>query len=214
MVIGSSVALGLGVNGAAFSGAFLAIALTFFFAQRRGSFSDFRIVLAGVAVSYIAMVGTSYPELRSNPGVLRGLLFWTMGSVADVQWGQLLVPLIALVVVATWLISQGSTLNALALGDDDAIALGVNLRMVRLGLLVSSAGLTSIAVCVAGGVGFVGLIIPHICRLFVGSDNRRVLPLSIVVGATFLVLVDLIARTIGSPARAGRRRTPRRTHCP
>lgn len=199
MVLGSSALAGLSVSGAAFAGAISCIILAYFFAQKSGHFTDSRIILGGVAISYVAMAITSYLELTANPGELKGLLFWTMGSVAGVSWSSLLLPVIVLLIGGFWLISRGSVLNALALGDDDAISLGVNVKRIRLGLLVSSAALTALAVCVAGGVGFVGLIIPHACRMIIGHDNRKVLPLSGLFGAIFLVFVDLIARTLWSP---------------
>lgn len=148
------------------------------FAQRRGTFTDSRIVLAGVALGYVAMAVTSFIQLQADPGALRGILFWSMGSVSGGRWPMLALPLIVLVVIGGWLSTQGRTMNAVALGDDDAIAVGVNLRLTRIGLLIAASALTAVAVFVAGGIGFVGLIVPHVMRLLCGADHRLLLPIS------------------------------------
>lgn len=199
MTFGSAAVLGLTTPAAAFVGAIGLLALVFAFAQRSGSFSDMRLVLSGVALGYVAMAGTSFAQLHAEPGEIRGILFWMMGSVAGARWNTLLVPFVVITLTSTWLLTHARGLNALALGDDDAVAVGLDLRRFRLSLLVASALLTAVAVAVAGGVGFVGLIIPHAMRLLVGADHRRLLPISAVAGAVFLILVDLVARTIGSP---------------
>ncbi len=199
MTLGSATVLGLTTPAAAFIGALALLATVFAFAQRAGSFTDMRLVLSGVALGYVAMAGTSFLQLQAEPGEIRGILFWMMGSVAGARWDMLIVPAATLLVAGGWLLGQGRGLNALALGDDDAIAVGVDLRRFRLGLLLTSAILTAVAVSVAGGVGFVGLIVPHALRLLVGADHRRLLPATAVAGALFLIAVDLLARTIGSP---------------
>ncbi|WP_441004771.1 MULTISPECIES: FecCD family ABC transporter permease [unclassified Microbacterium] len=199
MTLGSGALLGLTTSTAAFAGAIAVLALVYAFAQRSGSFTDMRLVLSGVALGYVAMSGTSFAQLHAEPGEIRGMLFWMMGSVGGARWETLLIPAVTLVLAGGWLLTQARGLNALALGDDDAVAVGVDLRTFRLGLLLTSAVLTAVAVSVAGGVGFVGLIIPHAMRLIVGADYRRLLPVTAVAGALFLIIVDLIARTIGSP---------------
>lgn len=199
MTLGSATVLGLTTSAAAFIGALALLATVFAFAQRAGSFTDMRLVLSGVALGYVAMAGTSFLQLQAEPGEIRGILFWMMGSVAGARWDMLIVPAATLLVAGGWLLGQGRGLNALALGDDDAVAVGVDLRRFRLGLLLTSAILTAVAVSVAGGVGFVGLIVPHALRLLVGADHRRLLPVTAVAGALFLIAVDLLARTIGSP---------------
>ncbi len=199
MTFGSGVLFGLTTPAAAFVGALVILVLVFAFAQRSGSFTDMRLVLSGVALGYVAMAGTSFAQLQAEPGQVRGILFWMMGSVAGARWDGLLLPTVVMVIAGAWLLSQARGLNALALGDDDAVAVGVNLRRFRLGLLIVAALLTAVTVAVAGGVGFVGLIIPHAVRMIVGADYRRLLPVAALAGAIFLIAVDLVARTVGSP---------------
>lgn len=199
MVFGSGALLGLGVSGGAFAGALVVVALVVLLAQRRGTFSDSRLVLAGVAIGYLASAATSFVQLQAEPGQLSGILFWTLGSVAGARWESPLVPGVAIAVCVVLLLTRARTLNALALGDDSAVAVGIDVRRERMLLLVMAALCTAVTVSLAGGVGFVGLIVPHATRLLVGTDHRRLLPAGILLGAGFLVLVDLVARTIASP---------------
>lgn len=189
----------LGVPVAAFVGALGALLLVLVFAQHQGRFTGPRIVLAGVAVGQVAAAGTSLIQLGSEPAEIRGILFWMMGSVAGAELGALAVPAVLAVACLGWLLVQGRNLNALSMGDDDAVALGIDVNRLRIQLIVIVAVLTGLAVSVAGGVGFVGLIIPHIARFAAGSDYRRLLPVTAVLGAAFLVLIDLAARAIDPP---------------
>jgi iron complex transport system permease protein len=199
LAFGSAAVAGLSVTGAAFAGAFAALAVVIVAAHRGGSLVDSRLLLAGVAVGYLALAGTSFIQLQADPTQLRSLLFWMMGSVAGARWPDLSLPAMAIAGCAAWLLLQGRSLNALVLGDDDAAALGVDVRRIRFGLLVVGSLLTATAVTVSGGIGFVGLMVPHATRLVVGGDHRRLLPASALVGAIFLVLVDLAARMVDRP---------------
>jgi iron complex transport system permease protein len=126
-------------------------------------------------------------------------MFWLMGSLAGAAWSDLRIPTTALVVGVIWLLAQGRALNALMIGDDAAAGLGIDVHRLRRRLLLVTSLMTATVVVVAGGLGFVGLIIPHIARLVVGAEHRRVLPTSMLGGATFLVLVDLASRTVARP---------------
>ncbi|MDN5721508.1 iron ABC transporter permease [Corynebacterium sp.] len=190
----------LGVPTAAGLGAVATLVIILYLSQRKGSLTGSRIVLAGVGVGQIAMAGTSLIQLKSEPGEIRGILFWMMGSVAGVQdFGQLLVPTVVVVIGTGWLLLHARNLNLLTMGDDDARALGVNVNALRLQLIVIIAALTGMAVAVAGGVGFIGLIVPHCVRFITGPDHRLVLPGCIVFGAVLLVLIDLGSRILDIP---------------
>lgn len=189
-----------GVPTAAFAGALGALLLVLVFAHRRGTFTGSRIVLAGVGVGQVAAAATALVQLHSEPAEIRGMLFWMMGSVAGVDsMATLLVPAVGVTVCVVVLLGGVRDLNALALGDDDAVALGVHVTAVRVRLIVITAVLTGMAVSVAGGVGFVGLMVPHVARFLVGADHRRVLPVAAVLSAAFLVMVDTAARTVDAP---------------
>ncbi len=201
MGLGAGAGLGaaLGVTGGAFAGAIAATTAVFVMAQRSGRLTDTRLVLAGVAVGYLAMAGTSLVQLSVDASSLRGILFWLMGSVAGADWADLGIPTMIILSCGTWMLLQARNLNALVGGDDDATALGVDVARLRIGLLLSTSLLTATSVAVAGAVGFVGLMVPHAARLVVGADHRRLLPTAMLTGATFLVLVDLATRTVDRP---------------
>jgi iron complex transport system permease protein len=196
---GLGIAAGLGVAGGAFAGALTATVAVFVLAQRGGRLTDTRLVLAGVAVGHLAMAGTSLVQLSVDPASLRGILFWLMGSLAGATWSDLGTPAAVMAVCTVWMVLQARNLNALATGDENAAALGVDVRVLRIALLVVSSLLTATSVGVAGAVGFVGLMVPHAARLVVGADHRRLLPTSLLAGAVFLVLVDLTTRTVDRP---------------
>lgn len=190
---------GLGVSGAAFVGALLAGMLVFALGQRRGRLAPTRLVLAGVAVGYVLLSATSFVQLRATPNELRGVMFWMLGSVAGARWSQLPTVTAVVALAATLLALFGRRLNALLAGDESATSLGVDVHRTRAVLLVLSALLTGTVIAVAGGIGFVGLMIPHLVRLALGADHRRLLPLSALLGAVYLVLVDLLSRTVNRP---------------
>ncbi|MEV7866693.1 iron ABC transporter permease [Streptomyces sp. NPDC088124] len=200
IVLASGASLGgLGVSAAAFVGALAAAALVFALGRRRGRMAPTRLVLAGVAVGYVFLSATSFLQLQATPTELRTVMFWMLGSVSGAQWSQL--PIVSAVVIATTVLLSlfGRRLNVLLAGDESATALGVDVNRLRAVLLVLSSLLTGTTIAVAGGIGFVGLMIPHLVRLTVGADHRRLLPLTALLGATYLVVVDLLSRTLNRP---------------
>ncbi|MGH3938015.1 MAG: FecCD family ABC transporter permease [Pseudonocardiaceae bacterium] len=200
IVLAPAALAGVGATGAAFLGAMISLAAVLALGQRAGRFLPTRLILAGVAVGYLLSAATSYLQIIASPEELRTVVFWLLGSVAGATWNQLPVPAVCLVGVSIWAWTQGRRLNALLLGEEAAIALGVRIHRFRLQFLVASALLTASLVAVAGGIGFVGLIVPHMVRLLVGPDHRRILPVAVLLGAVFLVVVDLLARTIQAPS--------------
>jgi iron complex transport system permease protein len=200
LVLGPSVA-GLGLPAAAFAGALGALALVYAFASTAGGLSPVRLVLAGVALSYVFSGLTSFVIFSSrNPQATRAVLFWLLGSLGAAAWGQLGLPTAALAAGMAFLLWRRRALNALVLGDETAATLGVDVVRLRRELLVVASLVTGVVVAISGGIGFVGLMVPHLVRLVVGPDHRRVLPLAMAVGALYLVLVDLASRLVVSPA--------------
>lgn len=189
-----------GLSIAAFAGALVAMGLVLVFGRRAGRVSPTRLVLAGVAIGYVFSAATSFVELRIAEGQsLAGVIFWLLGTVAAAAWSDLGIPSVVVALSTGYLLLQGRRLNALLAGDDAAVALGVSVQRLRLELVIVSSLLTGAVVAVAGGVGFVGLMVPHVARLLVGSDHRRMLPVTVLLGAVFLVLADTAARTLASP---------------
>ncbi|MGW2373893.1 FecCD family ABC transporter permease [Kitasatospora sp. NPDC001683] len=193
---GTGFAFGFGVSAAAFAGALAAFALVWAIARRGGGFAPMRLVLAGVAIGQFLSGFTSFLVLQAgDEQQTRGVLFWLMGSLGAATWDQLAVP--AAAVVLGWLVLQARArhLNALLMGDETAAGLGVDTARLRRELFAVTSLLTGVLVAVSGAIGFVGLLVPHVCRLVVGGDHRRLLPLSALTGAVLLVVVDTVART-------------------
>ncbi|MQY08418.1 FecCD family ABC transporter permease [Actinomadura macrotermitis] len=189
----------LGVTGAAFTAALLSALLVYALAQRAGRLLDSRLVLTGVAVGYLCTAATTFVQLQLNPAELQGMMFWLMGSVAGATWGDLGLPALLVAACLAALLTQARALNALLAGQDAATGIGVPVAALRLGLLVTGSLLTATIVAVVGGIGFVGLMVPHTARFAVGADHRRVLPVALLGGAVFMVLVDLAARVADRP---------------
>jgi len=199
MTAGGGAVAAIGVAGSAFVGSLASLVVVFLLAQRDGRLLGSGLVLAGMAVASLASALTGYVQLQADPTELRGVMFWLLGSVAGATWPALIVPVLAIVVCALVLMPQARPMNALSAGDDAAASLGVGVNQLRVLLLVTSSLLTAAVVSAAGGIGFVGLIVPHAVRLVVGPDHRKVVPVSMLTGAVFLVLVDLVSRTVNRP---------------
>ncbi|MGI5200404.1 FecCD family ABC transporter permease [Spirillospora sp. CA-108201] len=189
----------LGITGAAFTAAMLSSALVYLLAQRAGRLLDSWLVLTGVAIGYLCTAATTFVQLQLNPTELQGMMFWLMGSVAGASWQDLGLPSAVILGCLTCLLLQARALNALLAGEEAATGMGISVPALRVGLLVIGSLLTATVVSVAGGIGFIGLMVPHMVRLVVGADHRRVLPVALLTGAVFMVLVDLAARTAARP---------------
>jgi iron complex transport system permease protein len=127
------------------------------------------------------------------------VLFWMLGGLGLAQWNQLIYPLAALLGCGAYLLARARYLNAMTLGDESATSLGIPAGRFRMAVFVVCAILTGSAVAFSGVIAFVGLMVPHIVRMLAGGDYRRVLPLSALIGAIFLVLADMLARVIIPP---------------
>ena len=158
-----------------------------------------RLILAGVALSYVLSSVTSYLQIIAEPNRLQGVLVWLLGTLTLSSWGDLGLPAMVTVLGTGWLLLRARPLNALLMGDEAAASLGVDLRRFRTELLVVSSLLVAVVVAVSGSIGFVGLMVPHIVRMLVGSDHQRLLPATVLVGGSYLVWVDILARTIRRP---------------
>jgi iron complex transport system permease protein len=192
--------LGLGaITPAAFIGAVVTLAIVISIARRVAGKSTLDLLLAGIAMSSFLSSLVSLLVYFSGERI-HPLVFWLMGGFSARNWSHFIavMPYLTGGYVLTYIYHR--YLTAISLSDSTAHHLGVNVEKVRFLLLGSSAMLTAASVSVSGGIGFVGLIIPHIGRIFVGHNYRRLLPTSALLGAIFLVLADLLARTIVRPA--------------
>lgn len=185
----------------AFVGALLAAALMFFVARIAGRLTAVRLLMAGIAVGYALSAITSFLVFASDTAEgARSVMFWLLGSLALGQWNAVLAVTLAIVLitaVVVWVL--GSRIDALTIGDDAALTLGINPDRLRALLVVLSCLAVAAVVAMAGSIGFVGLIVPHMARRLVGGRHRDVVPVSALLGATLLVLADIVSRTILAP---------------
>ena len=162
------------------------------------SFSTNTIILMGVIYSMLA--GSLISLLMAFSGdKLHTITFWTMGSLSGADYKDALILFLTLLLCGGVLMTIRSELNAFAIGEENALHIGINIRRVKLTVMISVSCLIGVAVSIGGSIGFVGLIIPHMVRLVHGPDHRRLLPACGFLGASLLMLCDLAARTIVSP---------------
>ncbi len=188
---------GAWLTGSAFGGALLSMLLVFTLAHGHGSWTPSRLLLTGVvcAAGWGAVI--SFILAISPDAQLRGMLFWLMGDLshADDPWPGLMV--LALGVVACLPLARN--LNVLARGELQASALGVAIAPLRWQVYLIASLLTAVAVTLAGSVGFIGLIVPHLLRLAIGNDQRLLLPAAVLLGGSLLTVADTLARTVAAP---------------
>lgn len=197
-VFGAHAAYALPV--AAILGAMAATLFLYAFAQRYGQFSIVTIILVGIAVNALAGVGIGAFQYLGNDAQLRTLTFWMMGSFARAEW-QTVLPAVALAgVAAAPVLLSSRRLDLLQLGEAEAFHLGVDVARLKRTIVLASAATVGTGVALAGMIGFVGLVAPHLVRLMVGAGHRQVLPGAALLGAALTILADLAARTIAAPA--------------
>jgi iron complex transport system permease protein len=185
---------------AAFIGGTAAVTLTYLVGARFGGRSSgTSVVLAGVAVAALFTAAQTALQ-QQHSADLQAVYAWILGSLNFATWSDVWLILPYVAVSTTVLLMHRRLLDVLRLGEEEASSLGVNPRRVRLVVVAAATLGTAAAVSVSGLIGFVGIIVPHVVRLTTNASYRVVLPVSIVGGATFLILADLVARTIESPA--------------
>ena len=188
----------LAVPLAAFITSLLTVYLVYNFAHVGGTVPTTNLILSGVAVSSFATSLTSFLVLRST-GEVRRAIGWLLGGVSLVSWEATLVLIPYLTIGLTTLVLSGYALNLLQFGDDQALQMGLNVRRAKFIIIIAASLVTAAAVSFAGIIGFVGLVVPHIVRLWWGMDYRRLIPLSIIGGASVLLFADVLSRVVLAP---------------
>lgn len=200
IVLGAGAGPVASLQAGAFAGAAAGFGLTLLLAWSGGGPSPLRLVLSGVAVSYLLAALTSLVIARADDRQLRSALFWQLGSVAGARWSDLLWPTLLMLAGVGVLLWRARRLDVLAFGDLTATALGLSPQRLRAELFVVTSLLTGAAVALAGGIGFVALVVPHAVRLLSGPRHASLVPLSALLGAGFLVWADVAARTFARPS--------------
>ena len=185
---------------AAFVGALVAVLVTYVVGTAFGTTqSSTTLILAGVAVTSLATSIQAF-ILQRNTDVVRQVYSWILGRLSSATWGDVRLILPYVVLSTGVLLMHRRLLDVLRVGDDEASALGTNVRRVRLIVVLAATLGTSAVVAVSGLIGFVGIIVPHAVRLIAGASYRKVLPLSVLLGAAFLVFADIPSRVLANPA--------------
>ena len=184
---------------AAFIGS-LAVMVVIFVLSKSGDSSLSRLLLVGIAINALCGALVGMLSWISNDAQLRQLSLWGMGSLGQAEWSTLIVAATLIIpasLVVWWLASR---LNLLQLGDEEAHYLGVNVRLMQRILLLCSAVLVAAAVAISGVIGFIGLVVPHLMRMWLGPDHRGLVPGSLLAGAILLLIADTLARTVAAPS--------------
>ncbi|MBE4733983.1 MULTISPECIES: FecCD family ABC transporter permease [Streptomyces] len=202
ILLGAFAGLGIwALSVSAFLSALAAMALVYAVARSPHGLTPLRLVLTGTALAYGFEAVTTVMVFGAARGeAARSALMWLLGSLGGATWAQ--VPIVAVTVAAgwAWLRRRAESLNALAMGDETSAALGVRPERLRRELFLVTAAVTGTVVAVSGAIGFVGLMVPHVVRMLVGADHRRVLAVAPLVGAVLLVWADVLSRLLLAPA--------------
>ena len=192
----AGISAGFMLSAAALLGSLLAMSLLILIAGRQQSAQVGSMLLAGVALSFLFSAFTSLLLYWSDPQAVAAILFWTLGSFARAQWATLWLPLLVITLCTFVMLSFRRQLNAMLLGDESAITLGVRVQRFRILMLVLSSLITAVLVAMCGGIGFVGLMVPHIVRFFISQGTIAGLLVTSLVGGTFMVWVDVLSRSL------------------
>lgn len=198
-----AIAMGFGITAVGISGtslfsfafALAAIFMVFIISNNRGKVSTFSLLLSGFAVSSL-LSSFTYFIMMFNHDKLASIVLWNFGSVASASWDKLFISLPIILVCTVALMFYAKPMNILLQGDEVSQSLGVDSQKIRRNMIVFTALLVAAAVSVSGVIGFVGLMVPHLLRMIVGPDNKKLLPLCFVGGGAFLLCTDTIAKMV------------------
>ncbi|WP_442966879.1 FecCD family ABC transporter permease [Rhizobium sp. C4] len=207
IVLGGSLALPMaGVVGyaalpaAAFLGGLTTTVILYVLSTRLGRTSIATMLLAGIALGALSGAATGLLVYMADDKQLRDLTFWSMGSLGGATWPRIVTLSVVLAASFAVLPFLARGLNALALGEAAAWHMGISVERLKRSAIVIVAAMTGVSVAVSGGIGFVGIVVPHVLRLAIGPDHRFLLPASALLGGALLVLADAVARTVAAPA--------------
>jgi iron complex transport system permease protein len=184
----------------AFIGAILATYLVYAVSKSQQKTNVLSILLVGLAINAMGLSGMGFMTYIARDPQARSINFWNLGTFSGANWQQVFIVLILLIIVIFSIFKFIKPLNALLLGEEEALHLGVNIKQFRRKILLINTIMVAIVTSFVGVIGFVGLIVPHIVRQFVGSDHKKLLPAAMIIGAAVLLLADLLARLLLAPS--------------
>lgn len=193
----ANISVGMG----AFVGALVSALLVFVLAGASGRFNSTKLVLSGTAISAMFSAVTNVLIFMSqDKQKISSALFWMTGSFSSVEWSDVVPAIVTLAVICALSMTMGKGLDALLLGEEMAVTVGVNVRIMKIVIVIASSLVTGVMVSMSGVIGFVGLVVPHICRTLVGTVHKRLIPFSMLLGGIFMVLADMISRLVAAPS--------------
>jgi iron complex transport system permease protein len=175
-----------------------AVALAYMIAKTQGEISRLPLILSGVIISAFFTAMVSIIKFLVDPMKLQNIVYWLMGSFSFADWNYVHIVGIGLLISLVPIFLMRWRLNVMSMGDDEAKAMGVNVKRDRIIFIAASTVAVSVAVSVSGIIGWVGLMVPHLIRMMTGPDHRSLVPLSMAGGAAFMILADTIARNLTS----------------
>lgn len=184
----------------AFFGALLATWLVYMLAKNAKRISIISLLLVGIAVNAMGLSGTGFMSYIARDPQARSITFWNLGTFSGANWLQVFI--VGTVATIMFFISfrYSKQLNALLLGEEEATYLGIDTEKLKIRVMILNTAMVAVATAFVGVISFMGLIVPHILRLLIGSDNKRLLPASVITGALLLILADICARLLLAPA--------------
>lgn len=184
----------------AFIGSILALLTVYKLSNAGKKIASSKLILTGMAIStMLTALSNFFIIVAPNTNIIKGILSWTMGSVASARWDNIFLPCLIISICAVYLMFKAKKYDVISLGDETALSLGVDVQMLKKKSVVLISIMAGVAVASCGLIGFVGFIIPHIIRKIISPSHMYLLPLSFVYGGAFLCISDIIARTILSP---------------
>lgn len=202
ILVGSLPLIGaVTVQAGAFIGAIVSAVLVFLLAGASGRVSPTKLILSGTAISALfSALSNLLIFLQSNEKKLSAVLFWMTGSFASVAWADVLPVFVSLTICVVVMLFAHKALDALLLGEEMAITVGVDVPRLKLLIVVMSSLVTGVMVSVSGTIGFVGLVIPHIARTIAGTAHRRMIPFAVLLGGILMIWADALARVVVAPS--------------
>ena len=202
ILVGSLPIIGaVTVQAGAFIGAIVSSVLVFILAGASGRVSSTKLILSGTAISALfSSMSNFLIFMQNNEKKLSSVLFWMSGSFASAKWADVLPVFIVLIICIVIILLENRALDALLLGEEMAITIGVDVPKLKILIIIMSALVTGIMVSVSGTIGFVGLVIPHISRSLVGTAHKRMVPFSALLGEILMIWADAIERVVVAPS--------------
>lgn len=184
----------------AFIGALLATYIVYALAKNAKRVSIMSLLLIGIAVNAVCLSGTGFMSYIARDPQARSITFWNLGTFSGASWQQVFIVGTVAAIIFTFSLRYSKQLNTLLLGEEEAGYLGVDADKLKMRVMLLNTAMVSVATAFVGVISFMGLIVPHVLRLLIGSDNKKLLPASMLLGALLLVLADMSARLVLAPA--------------